>query len=328
MSKTPDYYKTLGVSRTASPEEIKKAYRKLARKNHPDAGGDEEKFKQINEAYEVLSDEKKRSVYDQYGAVGNGQVPPGWTGQAGGASAGAAGFNVADIFGGFSGWGDILESLRNGEGVFGSDWDFAVNQGGHPRQQRTARRPVDVSSVYGGQHVRSTKGSDVKANLDLSFDEAFNGCKKKIRLRMPDRPGEQSFEVNIPAGAVDGGRLRLKGKGMPSTDGGPAGDLLVITKILPDARFTREGANVITKLDISLSDAIFGGSKTVTAPDGSKIKIKIPAGSNTGKTLVVKGKGAKDVKSKATGDLKVKLNLDLPKEKDLNEEQKKVLKAL
>ena len=329
MSKTPDYYKTLGVSRAASPEEIKKAYRKLARRNHPDAGGDEEKFKQINEAYEVLSDEKKREVYDQYGAVGNGQVPPGWTDQAGGVSVGGAGFDIADIFGGVSGWSDILESLRNGEGVFGSNWDFAVNQGGgHHRRTRGKRRSVDVSSVYGGQYVRSTKGADAKVNLDLSFDEAFKGCKKKIRLRMPNEKGEQSFEVNIPAGAVDGGCLRLKGKGMASKDGGPAGDLLVITKILSDARFSREGANVITKLDISLNDAIFGGSETVTTPDGSKIKIKIPAGSNTGKTLVVKGKGAKDVKTKGTGDFKVKLELRLPQEKDLTEEQKKVLKAL
>ena len=328
MAKTPDYYKTLGVSRTASPEEIKKAFRKLARKNHPDAGGDEEKFKQINEAYEVLSDKKKREVYDQYGAVGNGQVPPGWTAQAAGGGAGGAGFNVSDIFGGVGGWADILESLRKGEGAFGTDWDFAVNQTGQPRQTRTSRRPVDVSSIYGGQHTRSTKGSDVKVNLDLSFDEAFKGCTKKIRLRMPGKKEEQSFDVKIPAGAVDGGRLRLKGKGMPSSNGGPAGDLLVITKVLPDSKFARKGADVITTLDISLSDAIFGAAKTVDAPDKTKIKIKIPKGSNTGKTLVVKGKGAKDLKTKGTGDLKVKLNLILPQESDLNTEQAKLLKSL
>ena len=134
MASAPDYYKTLGVPRTASQDEIKKAFRKLARTHHPDAGGDEAKFKEINEAYEVLSDEKKKSLYDQYGTANENQIP--WGGQGGG-----AGFNYEDIFGGAGGntytytsgggggfggidWSDILESIRHGEGAFGSDWDF------------------------------------------------------------------------------------------------------------------------------------------------------------------------------------------------------------
>ena len=112
MAATPDYYKTLGVSRSATDEEIKKAYRKLARTNHPDAGGDEEKFKEINEAYEVLSDKKKRKLYDQYGTADEQRIPYGWGGGAGGA--GASGF------GGFGSWADILDSIRRGEGVAGA----------------------------------------------------------------------------------------------------------------------------------------------------------------------------------------------------------------
>ena len=119
MPGKPDYYKTLGVSKNATADEIKKAYRKAARENHPDAGGDEEKFKDINEAYEVLSDEKKRKIYDQYGTADQSQIPFNWGGGTGGASV-----NFEDIFGGAGGWADILERLRNGEGAFGTDWDF------------------------------------------------------------------------------------------------------------------------------------------------------------------------------------------------------------
>ena len=120
MAATPDYYKTLGVPRTATADEIKKAYRKLARKHHPDAGGDEGKFKEINEAYEVLSDDKKRELYDQYGTANENHIPQGW---------GGGSVNVGDIFGGgaggFGSWADILESIRRGEGAFGTEWDFS-----------------------------------------------------------------------------------------------------------------------------------------------------------------------------------------------------------
>ena len=120
MAATPDYYKTLGVPRTATSDEIKKAFRKLARKHHPDAGGDEAKFKELNEAYEVLSDDKKRELYDQYGTANENQIPHGWGGAGGSV-------NVEDIFGGaggFNSWSDILESIRHGEGAFGTNWDF------------------------------------------------------------------------------------------------------------------------------------------------------------------------------------------------------------
>lgn len=160
MAATPDYYKALGVPRTAKADEIKKAFRKLARTHHPDAGGDEAKFKEINEAYEVLSDEKKRALYDQYGTVNEHQIPQGWGGQ---------GFSAEDIFGGgggqgFSGsWADILESIRHGEGAFGTNWDFG-NFGGQPRERR---------------------GQDMNVTLDVTFDEAFNGTEKRVTVRIP-----------------------------------------------------------------------------------------------------------------------------------------------
>ena len=146
MAATPDYYKILGVPRTATADEIKKAFRKLARKHHPDAGGDEAKFKEINEAYEVLSDDKKRKLYDQYGTASENQIPHGWGGSV----------NVDDIFGGggaggFGSWADILESIRRGEGAFGTNWDFDGFQGfggrggnrqtrRHAREKNTGRR--------------------------------------------------------------------------------------------------------------------------------------------------------------------------------------------
>ena len=157
----PDYYKILGVSRTADADEIKKAYRKLARKHHPDAGGDEAKFKQINEAYEVLSDEKKRKMYDQFGTANANQVPfgGGFSGNPFGGAAGGAGFASIN-------WQDILESMRRGEGAFGG-FDFLNMNGTGPGSPMPAQ------------------GSDVKAEISISFDEAFEGCTKTLVLRRP-----------------------------------------------------------------------------------------------------------------------------------------------
>ena len=146
MASTPDYYKTLGVPRTATADEIKKAFRKLARKHHPDAGGDEAKFKELNEAYEVLSDEKKRALYDQYGTANENQIPQGW--------GGGQGFNVEDIFGGggaggFGGsWADILESIRHGEGAFGGNWDFGGGFGGQPLTRRCQDMNVTLNVTF------------------------------------------------------------------------------------------------------------------------------------------------------------------------------------
>lgn len=293
MAATPDYYKTLGVSRTATADEIKKAYRKLARKHHPDAGGDEAKFKEINEAYEVLSDDKKRQLYDQYGTANANQIPNGWGG------------GMGDIFGqgGFSGsWSDILESIRNGEGAFGGGWDF----GG-----------------FCGRASRSQKGQDLNVTLNVSFEDAFNGAEKRVTVRIPGKQESDTLTVKIPAGAVDGGRLRLRGKGGLGQNGGEQGDLLITTKIEPHAHFTRDGADVVIDVPVTLAEAALGASVVVPAPDGTKVRVKVPAGTQDGAVLTIRGKGAPKLKGEGSGDLKIKVGLVVPK--SMNEAQRKAM---
>ena len=307
---TPDYYKTLGVSRTASEAEIKKAFRKLARTHHPDAGGDEAKFKEINEAYEVLSDPKKRDLYDQYGTANEHEIPQGW--------GGGQGFNYEDIFGGAGGqvhytttggsgfggggWADILESIRNGEGAFGSDWDF----GG-----------------FGGQ-PRAMRGQDMNVTMSITFDEAFKGTEKRVTVRIPGNDEPVTLDVKVPAGAREGGRLRFKGKGGLGENGGENGDLLITTKIEPHPYYSRDKADVVVDLPVTVAEAALGASIVVPAPDGKKVRVKVPAGTQDGTMLNIKGKGAPDLKSKGkTGDLKIRVNVKVPT--NMNEAQKKAM---
>lgn len=302
MPATPDYYKTLGVPRTASTDEIKKAFRKLARKYHPDAGGSEAKFKEINEAYEVLSDDKKRKLYDQYGTANENQIPRGW---------GGGNVNVDDIFGGaggaggFGSWSDILESIRRGEGAFGTEWDFGDFGG------------------QGGRRARAQKGKDMNVTLNVTFDEAFRGTEKRVTVRIPGKSTSETLAVKVPAGAVDGGRLRFRGKGGPGQNGGEAGDLLITTKIEPHPYFTRDGANVLVDVPVTVAEAALGASVVVPAPDGTKVRVKIPAGTQTGAKLTVRGKGAPRVKGSGTGDLLIKVDVRVPK--TMNEEQRKAM---
>ena len=302
MPATPDYYKTLGVPRTASTDEIKKAFRKLARKYHPDAGGSEAKFKEINEAYEVLSDDKKRKLYDQYGTANENQIPRGW---------GGGNVNVDDIFGGaggaggFGSWSDILESIRRGEGAFGTEWDFGDFGG------------------QGGRRARAQKGKDMNVTLNVTFDEAFRGTEKRVTVRIPGKSTSETLTVKVPAGAVDGGRLRFRGKGGPGQNGGEAGDLLITTKIEPHPYFTRDGANVLVDVPVTVAEAALGASVVVPAPDGTKVRVKIPAGTQTGAKLTVRGKGAPRVKGSGTGDLLIKVDVRVPK--TMNEEQRKAM---
>ncbi|MEF9875479.1 MAG: DnaJ C-terminal domain-containing protein [Gordonibacter sp.] len=302
MAATPDYYKTLGVPRTASADEIKKAFRKLARTHHPDTGGDEAKFKELNEAYEVLSDEKKRKLYDQYGTANENHIPQGW---------GGGNVNVEDIFGGgqgggFGSWADILESIRHGEGAFGTDWDFG--QGG---------------GFGGSRQPRPRKGQDMNVTLNVTFDEAFKGAEKLVTVRIPGRNDKETLTVKIPAGAVDGGRLRFKGKGGLGENGGEAGDLLITTKIDEHPYYSRKGADVEVSVPVTVAEAALGASVIVPTPDGAKVRVKVPVGTQDETVLNVKGKGAPRVKGEGTGDLKVKIDVQVPK--DMNEGQKKAM---
>lgn len=302
MASTPDYYQTLGVPRTATADQIKKAFRKLARTHHPDAGGDEAKFKEINEAYEVLSDEKKRELYDQYGTANENEIPRGW---------GGGSVNMDDIFGGGAGyttsysggsWADILESIRHGEGAFGSDWDFGNF----------------------GRQSRSMRGQDMTVNLDVTFDEAFNGVKKLVTVRIPGKAEADTLTVKVPAGAIDGGRLRFKGKGGLGENGGEAGDLLIITKIAPDPLYSRSKADVLMTVPVTVAEAALGTSIVVPTPDGKKVRVKVPAGTQDGTVLTVKGKGAPDIKNKGSfGNLKITIEVKVPT--SMNEQQKQAM---
>ena len=292
MASSKSYYDILGVGKSASQDEIKKAFRKLAQKYHPDAGGDEETFKQINEAYAVLSDPQKKAQYDRFGTV-DGNPFGGYGGGYGGNpfGGGGAGFNWSDIFG----------NMANGDGAFGSNWDFHVN--------------------------RAVKGKDLQASITLSFDEAFKGCSKKVSIRIPSTGETETVTVNVPAGAVDGGKMRFRGKGEHGVDGGPRGDLLVITKLASHPLYERDGANVVMTLNVSIAEAALGASIIVPTPDGSMVKMRVPAGSQDGATLRVKGKGAPYLKGKGTGngDLLIKVRVNIPK--TLTEEQKATLEA-
>lgn len=303
----PDYYKTLGVSRDATQEEIKKAFRKKARTSHPDAGGDEEQFKELNEAYEVLSDEKKRKLYDQYGTADANQIPYGWSGGS---------VNMDDIFGqgGFGGmdWSEILNSIRNGDGAFGSNWDFSGFAG-------------NGGNAYGGYTAqpRPQRGKDTNVTLKVTFDEAFKGTKKRVTVRVPGRADKETLTVNIPAGAIDGGRVRVRGHGVPGANGGEAGDLLITTKIEPHPYYTRSGADVEMDVPVSIAEAALGASVIIPTPDGTKVRVKIPAGTQDGRTLTVRGKGAPRLKKGGSGDLRISVRVKVPQH--LNEAQRKAL---
>ncbi len=290
------YYDILGVKKSASADEIKKAFRRLARKHHPDAGGDEETFKEINEAYEVLSDPEKKKQYDTFGTVGNfAQQPGGWQGGTwpGG---GRRTYTYTSTGGSGSGfdWSDIFSNIRSGDGAFGSDWDFNVN--------------------------RTQNGRDLQTSIELTFDEAFKGTTKQVSVRIPSTGETESIKVKVPAGAVDGGKLRFRQRGEYGSGGGRRGDLIIVTKIKEHPVYRRDHADVLMDLPVSVEEAMLGTRIVVPTPDGSLVKLRIPAGTQDGRVLRVKGKGAHDVKGSGNGDLKVKIKVAIPR--SLNAEQR------
>ena len=298
-----NYYDVLGVNKTASEDEIKKAFRKLARKHHPDAGGSEEKFKEINEAYEVLSDKKKRDQYDQYGQYFGEQGPPPGYGAAGGSAGG--GFPGGG-FGGYSQGGQQVDfNLGDLGDIFGSMFGGG-SQGGR-------------FGGFGGRGGNAPmRGQDLQIETTITFEQAFAGTQLNLKTS-----SGRELKVNVPAGATDGGKLRFRGKGEPGVNGGPAGDVYVVTKIAPHKYYTRDKANVILTLPLTISEAALGTTVTIPVPDGSKAKLKIPAGTQEGKIFRMKGKGAPKLKSKDNGDLMVKAHIVIPT--SLTKQQKELL---
>ena len=284
--KYKDYYKILGVPRDASQDDIRKAYRRLARKYHPDVSKEsdaEARFKEVNEAYEVLKDKEKRQAYDQLGANWKqGQdfrPPPGWENMGGG----FGGFSGGHA-GGASGFSDFFES------IFGSGFGGA-GQGAAGWQEA------------GGFH-RAQKGADARGRVEVSLEEAYRGTSRTLSLSS----GKQ-VNVRIPAGVTDGQKIRLSGQGGPGVGGGPSGDLILEVHILPHRRFRLDGNTVSLDVPITPWEAALGAKIQVPTLDG-KVEITIPAGSQSGRKLRLKGKGLKG------GDLFLVLQIHMPDASD------------
>ena len=350
-----DYYEILGVGREASADEIKKAYRTLTRKYHPDAHpGDKEaeaKYKEINEAHEVLSDPQKRAQYDQFGYVGD--VPP-------------------DGFGGFGGQTFTQEDIGD---LFG---DLFGGFGGSRRRSANPNAP--------------RRGADLEASVRLTLEEAYRGVKRKLEIPRLDtcrhcggsgaEPGSNvtvcqtchgsgqvtqavntpfgqmrqtatcptcrgkgktvdkvctechgqgrvkrtaSVEVKIPAGVDNGTRLRVSSKGEAGINGGPSGDLFILTEVMPDARFTRRGDDLNTTVEISFPQAALGCDVKVGTFDGME-KLEIPAGTQAGSKLRIRGRGMPRLKGKGSGDMNILVKIKVPR--TLTAKERELLKEL
>lgn len=352
-----DYYEVLGVSKGATEEEIKKAYRKVAMANHPDTHPNdkeaEERFKEASEAYEVLSDAKKRSAYDQFGFAGV-------DGMAGGAAGGYQNVyrDFSDIFGS-SGFGDIFGSF------------FGGGMGG--RGQRDSRQ-------------RAMQGQSLRYDIEIDFKDALFGCKKEIsfsheiacskcggtggtgKKTCPTCGGtgqvmsgngffqmsttcrtckgkgfvvenpcsdchgtgttrkSEKLMVTIPAGTDNGTRLTLRGKGDAGENGGPAGDLILFVSVKPDKYFVRDGNDIYLQIPISITQAVLGASIQVTTVDGTDVIVDIPAGTQSGKMLRLKKKGAPIFQSSDRGDMYLRIVVEIPKRLSLKE--RKLMKEL
>lgn len=351
-----DFYNTLGVTKSASADEIKKAYRKLAMKYHPDQNKDskeaEAKFKEINEAYDVLKDDQKRAAYDQFGSAA-------FDGSMGGGR-GGGGFNASD-FQGFGGFSDIFED------IFG-DMGGARSRGG----ARGAMR-----------------GADMQYSMEVSLEEAYNGKDITIKVPVNDtcdkcegsgaEPGtspeqcptcggagrmraqqgfftieracptcggvgqvisspckkcsgsgrvhrEKTLKVNVPAGIESGRRIRLAGEGEAGVRGGPTGDLYVLIAIKPHKFFRRDGAHLHCRVPIPMTTATLGGEIEVPTIGGSRTKVKVPPGTQTGQQFRLKGKGMPVMRTSSTGDLYIEIFVETPV--NLNGKQKDLFKKL
>ncbi|MEO0281848.1 MAG: molecular chaperone DnaJ [candidate division WOR-3 bacterium] len=366
-----DYYKILNVDRNATPDEIKKAYRALAKKYHPDLNKDnkeeaEKNFKEISEAYEVLIDPEKRKLYDTYGYEGvSGQFSQG-------------GFSWQD-FSHAEDISDIFKEFFGSRGGFGSSIFDDLFGGGFSERR---------SEKY---YEQERKGKDIKINLRLTLEEIYSGTTKTLKYTRyekcrtcdgkggtditvcPDCKGtgqrkykkqsmfgtivqvatcptcsgegkvigkkckdcfgegvikvEHSVKVDIPAGVYDNSYMRIQGEGNAGKNGGKYGDLIIVFQEVPHKRFVREDDNLKTEVYIKYPTAVLGGEVTIDTIDGKKIKLKIPQGTESGKTFVVKGKGLSDPNNpKKVGDLLVKVNIEVPKNVDLR--VKNLLKEL
>ena len=294
-----DFYAILGIAKDASDADIKKAYRKLARQHHPDTNAgnaaSEKKFKDISEAYSVLSDPDERQQYDAIRAMGGGaRFAPG------GAGGGNGGFE--DMFGGL----------------------FTGNTGRHAGGFNPASGgiPPEFADLFGGGFGQTgfqrgpQKGADRTATTSISFAGSIRGTTIGLR-----EPNGEVIDVRVPAGIKDGQKVRVRGKGQPSPAGN--GDLMVAVSVKPHDFYTRDGDNLRIHVPVTFPEAALGADIEVPTIDGEKVRVRVPAGTPSGRTLRVKGKGVKT--AKATGDLLVTIDVAVPK--NLNKEAEAAVKA-
>lgn len=305
-----DYYNILGIDKSASAAEIKKAYRKLALKYHPDkTKGDkalEDKFKKISEAYAVLSDPEKKQQYDTYGSADFQQR-----------------FSQEDIFRnfdlgdilkefGFGGGGSFSRSSFGGGSPFGRQGGFSGGMGGNPFFQ---------GSAGGGQPRR---GKDLEYELPLTLDELINGSKKTITISQGGQA--KAIEVKIPKGLTKGKKIRLAGKGEPGSHGGPAGNLYIKSSPALPPGITVEDTTISMNQDVRLTRALLGGKVQVTAPSGKTFNLTLPPGTRHKAKMRIPGQGLPHMKGNGCGDLLVVINITMPKA--LNQRQTELINEL
>jgi len=297
-----DYYEILGVPRDASAEDIRRAYRTLAREYHPDVNKDpgaEDRFKEVSEAYEVLRDPEKRERYDRLGAN--------W--KAGDDVSGASGFSG---FGGPNGdFGDVRVEFGSG-GDFSDFFEGLFGPGGRPGA-RAGRRTTGFGGFEGFEGFQA-RGGDLEAELELTLEEAARGGGRRISL------GDgRDYEVNIPPGVRDGQRIRLAGEGGRGAAGGPPGDLFLRVRIKPHPRFRLEGRDLYVDLPITPWEGVLGASVEVPTLDGKK-RVKVPPGSSTGRKLRLRGEGFPGPRG-GRGDLYAVLKVEVPKKPTAEERE-------
>lgn len=320
MGTKRDYYEILGIDQSADSDTIKKAYRKLVKKYHPDSNaGDakaEERFKEVTEAYNILSDPEKRKLYDRFGHAAFQDTQTGYRENAGS-------WNNSDSGGGYREYhfegddmDDILKNIFGFQGShFGEDHFYSDGFGGSGFG----------GSGFGRRGFRQD-GADLQVDIDVSFDEAAFGCEKVVRLNHGDEAGGavSSLKVKIPAGIDSGQSIRLRGKGMPGSGGGKPGDLLLKVKVADKAGYERRGMDIYTTAFIPFTTAVFGGEAIVQTLYGNVV-CKIAEGTQSGTKIRLRGKGIVSMKNpNLRGDQYVTVQIQVPR--DLNETARRKLR--
>ncbi|MEV0129578.1 DnaJ C-terminal domain-containing protein [Dactylosporangium sp. NPDC050688] len=288
-----DFYEVLGVPRTAAAEDIQRAYRTLARRNHPDVNkepGAEDRFKDITEAYDVLSDPKSRRKYDRFGAQWR-QVPDDVEQRAGARQRASAGAGFAGQGAGFGGRSGIGEEVDL-EDLLGSIFGGGQRRGG----DRFGRGPVP--------------GADTEAEITISVEDAYHGGRRRITLPGATGGRAREYEVNIPAGVTEGQRIRLAGQGSGGARGGPPGDLYLVVHIAPHARYKVSGRNITVETPVAPWEAALGATVPVETPGGA-VRVEVPPGTSSGRRLRLRGRGLPNPRG-APGDFYAEIRMMVP----------------